>query len=114
MIDPDLIEQMLINLVRNAVDAALEQTQSAGDSHDGTPGGRPKVWMSWQQTDRKIALMVEDNGIGLLNPSNTFVPFYTTKPGGSGIGLVLCQQIAEAHGGIDCVGQPRRMREAVS
>ena len=43
--------------------------------------------------------MVEDNGIGLLNPSNAFVPFYTTKPGGSGIGLVLCQQIAEAHGG---------------
>ena len=98
MIDPDLIEQMLINLVRNAVDAALEQTQSAGDSHDGTPAA-PRVWMSWQQTDRRIALMVEDNGIGLLNPSNTFVPFYTTKPGGSGIGLVLCQQIAEAHGG---------------
>jgi signal transduction histidine kinase len=44
-------------------------------------------------------LFVEDNGIGLLNPSNVFVPFYTTKQGGSGIGLVLCQQIAEAHGG---------------
>jgi nitrogen fixation/metabolism regulation signal transduction histidine kinase len=55
--------------------------------------------MSWEQQDRSIALTVEDNGIGLLNPSNTFVPFYTTKPGGSGIGLVLCQQIAEAHGG---------------
>ena len=46
-----------------------------------------------------MILTVEDNGIGLLNPSNAFVPFYTTKPGGSGIGLVLCQQIAEAHGG---------------
>ena len=44
-------------------------------------------------------MLVEDNGIGLLNPSNAFVPFYTTKPGGSGIGLVLSQQIAEAHGG---------------
>jgi nitrogen fixation/metabolism regulation signal transduction histidine kinase len=55
--------------------------------------------LRWEQFDRKVALMVEDNGIGLLNPSNAFVPFYTTKPGGSGIGLVLSQQIAEAHGG---------------
>jgi two-component system nitrogen regulation sensor histidine kinase NtrY len=53
----------------------------------------------WQQDDASVALMVEDNGIGLLNPSNAFVPFYTTKQGGSGIGLVLSQQIAEAHGG---------------
>jgi nitrogen fixation/metabolism regulation signal transduction histidine kinase len=98
MIDPDLIEQMLINLVRNAVDAALEQAQSAGASSD-RDSATPKVWMHWQQDDRKVALLVEDNGIGLLNPSNAFVPFYTTKPGGSGIGLVLCQQIAEAHGG---------------
>ncbi len=96
MIDPDLIEQMLINLVRNAVDAALEQAQSA---QSGPPAADPKVSMRWQQFDRKVALMVEDNGIGLLNPSNAFVPFYTTKQGGSGIGLVLSQQIAEAHGG---------------
>jgi two-component system nitrogen regulation sensor histidine kinase NtrY len=92
MIDPDLIEQMLINLVRNAVDAALEQAQSAQPAD-------PKVSVRWEQFERKVALMVEDNGIGLLNPSNAFVPFYTTKPGGSGIGLVLSQQIAEAHGG---------------
>lgn len=98
MIDPDLVEQMLINLVRNAVDAALEQAQSAGHS-SGTPPEPPRVDMHWQQEDGKIALLVEDNGIGLLNPGNAFVPFYTTKPGGSGIGLVLCQQIAEAHGG---------------
>ena len=95
MIDPDLIEQMLINLVRNAVDAALEQAQSpqAGEHEPA------KVTIRWEQFDRSVALMVEDNGIGLLNPSNAFVPFYTTKPGGSGIGLVLSQQIAEAHGG---------------
>ncbi len=98
MIDPDLIEQMLINLTRNAVDAALEQSQSS-TQQAGTPASDPKVWMRWEQYDRKLALIVEDNGIGLLNPSNAFVPFYTTKPGGSGIGLVLCQQIAEAHGG---------------
>ena len=96
MIDPDLIEQMLINLVRNAVDAALEQAQSP---QAGSQPAEPKVSMRWEQFDRKVALMVEDNGIGLLNPSNAFVPFYTTKQGGSGIGLVLSQQIAEAHGG---------------
>ena len=95
-IDPDLIEQMLINLVRNAVDAALEQAQSR---QAGSQPAEPKVSMRWEQFDRKVALIVEDNGIGLLNPSNAFVPFYTTKQGGSGIGLVLSQQIAEAHGG---------------
>ncbi len=96
MIDPDLMEQMLINLVRNAVDAALEQAQSP---QAGSEPAEPKVTMRWELGERRVALMVEDNGIGLLNPSNTFVPFYTTKPGGSGIGLVLSQQIAEAHGG---------------
>jgi len=95
-IDPDLIEQMLINLIRNAVDAALEQAQSA---HAAAEPAAPEVSLRWEQYDRKVALIVEDNGIGLLNPSNAFVPFYTTKPGGSGIGLVLSQQIAEAHGG---------------
>jgi two-component system, NtrC family, nitrogen regulation sensor histidine kinase NtrY len=100
MIDPDLIEQMLINLVRNAVDAALEQAQSTQNAEP------PKVTIRWQ-TNGRVVLMVEDNGIGLLNPSNAFVPFYTTKPGGSGIGLVLCQQIAEAHGGsIELTNRP--------
>ena len=91
-IDPDLIEQMLINLIRNAVDSALEQAQA-------TQGGEPEVVLRWRQEDGNLLLMVQDNGIGLLNPSNAFVPFYTTKQGGSGIGLVLSQQIAEAHGG---------------
>jgi len=92
MIDPDLIEQMLINLIRNAVDSALEQAQAV-------PGAEPEVLLRWQQDNGNVSLMVQDNGIGLLNPSNAFVPFYTTKQGGSGIGLVLSQQIAEAHGG---------------
>jgi len=92
MLDPDLIEQMLINLIRNAVDSALEQSHT-------TTGAEPEVVLRWQQDDGNVSLIVEDNGIGLLNPSNAFVPFYTTKQGGSGIGLVLSQQIAEAHGG---------------
>src|SRR6516164_528970 len=91
-IDPDLIEQMLINLIRNAVDSALEQAQV-------TQGTEPEVVLRWRQDNGSLSLTVQDNGIGLLNPSNAFVPFYTTKQGGSGIGLVLSQQIVEAHGG---------------
>ncbi|HLI63404.1 MAG TPA: ATP-binding protein [Terriglobales bacterium] len=103
MIDPDLIEQMLINLVRNAVDAALEQAQSP---QAGEPAP-PNVTIGLEELDRHVALIIEDNGLGLLNPSNAFVPFYTTKPGGSGIGLVLSQQIAEAHGGsIELANRP--------
>jgi nitrogen fixation/metabolism regulation signal transduction histidine kinase len=83
--DPDQLQQLLINLIRNAVDASLEN------------GGKVKV--GWSRNGSWLHLFVQDEGPGIANPSNLFVPFFTTKPGGSGIGLALSRQIAEAHGG---------------
>lgn len=83
--DGDQIEQLLINLIRNAVDAALLT--------------RGMVGVGWRVHGSWVEVRVEDEGPGISNPENLFVPFYTTKPEGSGIGLALSRQIAEAHGG---------------
>jgi two-component system, NtrC family, nitrogen regulation sensor histidine kinase NtrY len=88
--DPDQLEQLLINLIRNATDAALE-----------TAGG---VEIAWRRSGNYVEIQIDDEGRGITNPDNLFVPFYTTKPGGSGIGLVLSRQIAEAHGGTLTLG----------
>jgi nitrogen fixation/metabolism regulation signal transduction histidine kinase len=84
--DPDQLEQMLINLLANAVDASLAN-------------GRQPVRASWAVSSASVQIVIEDRGLGIANPENLFVPFYTTKPTGSGIGLALAQQIARAHGG---------------
>jgi two-component system, NtrC family, nitrogen regulation sensor histidine kinase NtrY len=83
--DAAQIEQALINLVHNAVDAALE-----------THG---KVTLGWHEKEGCVEIFVADEGPGIMNPANLFVPFFTTKPDGSGIGLPLSRQIAEAHDG---------------
>jgi signal transduction histidine kinase len=102
MLDPDQIEQMLINLVRNAVEAVLEPATVEDASHGSESSQQdstPPVAINWKVEDQNVILTIDDNGSGLLNPSNAFVPFYTTKPEGSGIGLALSRQIAEAHKG---------------
>lgn len=83
--DSDQLDQVLINLLRNAADAMV-------------PDGGTIV-IRWRLERWLLIVEIEDNGPGLAATANLFVPFFTTKPGGSGIGLVLCRQIVEAHGG---------------
>ena len=84
--DPDQLEQMFINLLTNAVDASLAN-------------GAEPVRIGWRIAESDLVVGIEDSGLGIANTENLFVPFYTTKPKGSGVGLALAQQIARAHGG---------------
>jgi nitrogen fixation/metabolism regulation signal transduction histidine kinase len=98
--DGDQLDALLINLVRNAADAALE-----------TGGG---IRIGWHTQNGTVVVQVEDDGPGIADTSNLFVPFFTTKPEGSGIGLSLCRQIAEAHGGTVTLAPGPRHRGAVA
>jgi len=103
--DAAQLEQVILNLMKNAVEARTE---------GGAGGG---VRMLWRDADGAVEIVVEDDGPGIANPQNLFIPFFTTKPEGSGIGLVLCRQIAENHGGTltltnraDAAGTVARLR----
>jgi len=94
--DPDQMEQLLINLVKNAVEAVISAREEGGAV---SRNGHAAVMLSARKLEDAVSILVEDSGLGLTNTANLFVPFYTTKRDGSGVGLALVRQIAEAHGG---------------
>jgi nitrogen fixation/metabolism regulation signal transduction histidine kinase len=98
--DPVLLEQALTNLLRNAIDASVET------------GG--SVSVDWQASEVEVVLSISDEGAGITNPDNLFVPLFTTKKGGSGVGLVLARNIIEAHGGQLSLNNRARGRGAVA
>ena len=98
--DSDQLDQLLINLVRNAADASLET------------GGAVRV--GWDVRGGQVEVWIEDEGPGLASTENLFVPFFTTKPQGSGVGLALSRQIAEAHGGSLTLGNRAAARGCVA
>ncbi|MDR7091259.1 sensor histidine kinase [Cellvibrio fibrivorans] len=89
-LDPVQFEQVLINLIKNAV----ESTALANPNNPGST-----IAIRWAVSRQFFKLDICDQGSGISNPDNLFVPFYSTKKQGSGIGLVLCRQIIEAHNG---------------
>lgn len=105
--DLDQMEQLLINLVRNAVEAAFSAREESivktiAAKEMPVPGKvalAPAVTIHAEPREGFMNITVVDNGPGLINPGNLFVPFYTTKKSGTGVGLALARQIAEAHGG---------------
>ena len=99
MADPIQVQQVLINLIKNAVDAALEQ-RAAGRTDAG-------VRVEWMKRAGHVEIAIEDDGPGVANPTNLFVPFFTTKAGGTGLGLSTVLGIVEQSGGTIVVDTER-------
>jgi two-component system, NtrC family, nitrogen regulation sensor histidine kinase NtrY len=91
-VDPDLLEQALINLIKNAADSVLLNSEKNI--------GPAAVTVFWTTRSRDLEIWIQDEGVGLGETENLFVPFYTTKQSGSGIGLLLSRQIIESHQGV--------------
>jgi nitrogen fixation/metabolism regulation signal transduction histidine kinase len=84
-VDPVQMKQVLINVFKNADEA---MSDSAG-----------VIAIDWTMRNQRLVIKITDEGSGIANPDNLFVPLYTTKEHGSGLGLVLCRQVVEAHDG---------------
>jgi two-component system nitrogen regulation sensor histidine kinase NtrY len=95
--DEALLDQVLLNLLKNAFESIEE---AAGEGRVAAEEGmEPRVCLSWRATGRWLSLTVSDRGTGLRGDVDPFLPFVTTKANGSGIGLALCREVADAHGG---------------
>jgi two-component system, NtrC family, nitrogen regulation sensor histidine kinase NtrY len=88
--DRDQVQQALINLLRNAIEASKRVTANDGSE---------PIQLRWQRHQQRVRVAIIDGGTGLPLSDNLFVPFFTTKADGSGIGLVLSRQIIEAQHG---------------
>jgi PAS domain S-box-containing protein len=91
-LDSDQVEQVMINLIKNAVEALGGETVDAR-------GNSCRVRVSWDLTGDDVCVKVVDDGTGLASTENLWVPFFSTKQGGTGLGLVLSREIVENHGG---------------
>jgi nitrogen fixation/metabolism regulation signal transduction histidine kinase len=89
--DRGQLEQALINLIKNAVESVLTLPSA--------PLFKNSVVVSWNSSGNDVEVLIRDRGVGLQATENLFVPFYTTKQTGTGIGLILSRQIVENHGG---------------
>jgi signal transduction histidine kinase len=93
--DQVLLEQVMINLIKNGLESKLQkQAESTDSSSEILP-----IVISVKKVAQTILISIQDSGLGILNPENLFVPFYTTKAGGQGVGLFFCRNIIEKHGG---------------
>ncbi|WP_425457438.1 sensor histidine kinase [Bacillus marasmi] len=90
-IDAKQVKQVLVNLIKNAIEAITENQSNE----------KGKICINTEAIEDKAVIWIEDNGIGMKKETvdNLFVPFYSTKVEGTGLGLTVCKNIIEEHGG---------------